>query len=53
MKVDEVTTVQIGKDVHHRLRIISAHTKKKLYELIKESTEMLEVKYHLISGDQQ
>jgi len=47
MKVSEVTSVQISKIMHKRLRIISAFTGKKLYELINESIDSLEEKYRI------
>jgi len=43
------SSIQINKDIHKRLKIVSAHTGMKMYELIKEATEMLEVKYNLTS----
>jgi hypothetical protein len=41
------TTIQIDKQLHKRLRIISAFSGKKLYELIKESAEIMEDKYNV------
>ena len=43
------SSIQINKDIHKRLKILSAHTSMKMYELVKEATEMLEVKYNLTS----
>jgi len=43
------SSIQINKDIHKRLKIVSAHTSMKMYELIKEATIMLEIKYNLTS----
>jgi len=42
-----VTTIQIDKELHKRLRIIAAHADKKLYEIIEDAATTLEEKYHI------
>ena len=39
------TSIQIKKEIHIRLKIVSAISGKKLYELISECLEFLEAKY--------
>ena len=41
----EITTIQIEKGIHKRLKIIAANTGKKLYELIADAVSYLEDKY--------
>jgi hypothetical protein len=41
----ERTSIQIDKDTHKRLRLLSVKTGKKLYELIMDSILLLEEKY--------
>ena len=43
--MENVTSVQISKELHKRLKILSVHNDKKLYELIEEATSYLENKY--------
>ena len=45
--MNDVTTIQIDKQLHKRLRIISAYTDKKSFELIEESARILEEKYRI------
>lgn len=40
-----VTSIQVNKDIHKRLKILSVHNDKKLYELIEEAVTLLEQKY--------
>lgn len=41
------TSIQIDKETHKKLKIISIITEKKLYELIDEAAELLKNKYHV------
>ena len=41
----EITTIQIEKSIHKRLKIIAANTGKKLYELISDAVSYLEERY--------
>lgn len=43
----DVTTIQVEKHLHKRLRIISAYSDKKLFELIEECIVILEEKYNI------
>ena len=44
--MENVTSVQISKEIHKRLKILSVHNDKKLYELIEEAVSYLESKYN-------
>jgi predicted DNA-binding protein len=46
--MDNNTSLGISKELQKRLKIISAFTNKKLYQLIEEATDMLEEKYHIL-----
>ena len=41
------TSIQIDKETHKKLKIISTLTDKKLYELIDEAAELLKIKYNI------
>ena len=43
--MEHVTSIQISKEIHKRLKILSVHNDKKLYELIGEAVTYLESKY--------
>ena len=43
--MEHVTSVQISREIHKRLKILSVHNDKKLYELIEEAVAYLESKY--------
>ena len=47
----DVTSIQIKKDIHRRLKMISAMSDKKLYELIAEAVIYLESKYSHLTNN--
>ena len=47
-----VTTIQVDKKLHKRIKIISALTSKKLYEVLKEGAELMELKYNIIHTEE-
>lgn len=53
MRINEVTSIQINRDTHTKLKVVAALTQKKMYQLIDEATVYLEQKYHIIRSEIQ